>query len=186
MSHTNTIEFYFMEKVENPVENWKPVKGYESLYRISDLGNVYSLLYDRVMKPSLKKRGYYNIILFKNGQSKTFRLSRLVALKWIPNPNNHPTVNHLNHITGDNRAVNLEWCTHNENNTHRYIDKTKSSKYVGVQWHKATQKWLAKIKINQKAIHLGLFDNEYDAHLAYIDALGQNKMTNKYSSNIWQ
>lgn len=169
-----------MAILENPIENWKAVKGYETLYEVSDLGGIKSLTYNKIMKPILKKWGYLNISLYKNKESRTFRVHRLILITFVENVNNYPVVNHINGNKSDNRVCNLEWVTESENNTHRYIGKQKSSKYTGVQWHKATNKWLAKYKLNQKATHLGVFENEYDAHMAYVNAIKANNITNKY------
>lgn len=169
-----------MATLENPIENWKAVKGYENLYEVSDLGRVKSLTYNKIMKPNFKKRGYTQISLYKDKKVMWVTYHRLVLMNFMENVNNYPTINHKNGIRHDNRLENLEWVTDSENNTHRYIGKPKSSKYTGVQWHKAANKWLAKYKVNQKAVHLGVFENEYDAHMAYVNAIKANNITNKY------
>ena len=111
-------------------EIWKDVKGYEGLYQVSNLGNVKSL--DRVVeheKGNLTKRnlkgdilkirtihGYAYITLSKDNKLKSYRVHRLVAQAFIPNPNNYPTVNHKDENRLNNRVDNLEWCTQKYNN----------------------------------------------------------------------
>lgn len=98
-------------------ELWKPIKGYEWLYEVSNLGNVRSLPNKTRKGIRLLKKtpdvsyGYYIVNLYKNGKTVTFRVHRLVAETFLPNPNNYPVVNHINEIKTDNRVCNLEWCT---------------------------------------------------------------------------
>ena len=114
-----------MEKLFNEV--WKPVKGYEGLYEISDLGNLrsldryvmcdneYRLFKGKPKKPHLTPKGYLTIFLFKNGQGKHYFMHRLVAEAFIPNPNDLPFIDHINTVKDDNRVENLRWCTQKEN-----------------------------------------------------------------------
>ena len=97
-------------------EIWKPIKGYEDYYEVSNLGRVKSLRNNLIMKlvPSGKK-GYLGINLRVNGTSKSFRINRLVAETFIPNPNNLPEVNHKDYDKTNNCVDNLEWCTHEYN-----------------------------------------------------------------------
>lgn len=115
------------------MENWKPVKNYENLYEVSDCGNVRSL--DRVVpykngyeKTQIKKGkmlsqktdkdGYKSVTLCVNQQMKCFRVHRLVAQAFIPNPNNLPLINHKDENPNNNHASNLEWCDRSYNRTY--------------------------------------------------------------------
>lgn len=100
-------------------EIWMIIKDFPS-YMVSNYGRVKSLNYlnkkkERIIKPFLCKCGYLYIRLCKNGFKKKFRVHRLVAMAFIPNPNNYPVINHKNEIKTDNRVNNLEWTTHLEN-----------------------------------------------------------------------
>lgn len=81
---------------------------------------------------------------------------------------------HVDHINGnglDNRRENLRLATPRQNAANkRKTHKDTTSKYKGVSWHKANNKWRATIRIDSKCKHLGLFENEIDAANAYNDA----------------
>lgn len=102
------------------MENWKqvPILEYKDLYEISNRGRVYSVRNKRCLQPKLSKTGYYRVSLSSHGIVKIVSIHRLVALAFIPNPENKPTVNHINEIKTDNRVENLEWATVAEQNVH--------------------------------------------------------------------
>jgi hypothetical protein len=125
---------------------WKDIEGYEGLYQISDKGEVkslpkehrYGLKTEKILKPKIDKDGYYGVSLCKNGKSKSKKIHRLVAQMFINNPNNKPTVNHINAIVNDNTLSNLEWATHSEQNYHLYKlglkDLSYMSKLIEARW----------------------------------------------------
>ena len=100
-------------------EYWKPVVGYEGLYEVSNWGRVKSLKFgkERILKQSIR-HGYYIVSLWKNGKGKTYSVHRLVAEAFIDNPDNLPCVNHKDENKQNNVVSNLEWCTHEYNNTY--------------------------------------------------------------------
>lgn len=122
-------------------EIWKDIPGYEGLYQISNLGQIRSL--DHIRKNGInennkflqkgkmlhqtkqKDSGYMFVVLSKNGNRKGFRVHRLVAMTFIPNPNNYKCVNHKDENRTNNNVNNLEWCTYRYNNTYG----TKISRY---------------------------------------------------------
>ena len=102
-------------------EIWKDIPGYEGEYKVSNMGNVYSIIKHRLSSLILNKTLGY---LFVNLHGKNYRVHRLVALTFIPNPENKPYIDHINTIKTDNRVENLRWCTPMEN-THNPISFTK-------------------------------------------------------------
>lgn len=101
-------------------EMWKDVPGYEGLYQISDLGNIYSVRYKRFRKSKTDRYGYATVSLNKHGSQQFFLVHRLVASEFIQNPCNLPEVNHIDGNKQNNRADNLEWCDHSANMIHAY------------------------------------------------------------------
>ena len=94
------------------------IQGYESGYQISNTGKIFSKKLRRVLDPPVNKDGYYRIGLWKNQEVSKQYLHRIVALHFIPNPENKPVVNHINGNKKDNRVQNLEWNTVLENERH--------------------------------------------------------------------
>ena len=107
----------------NTQEIWKDISGYEGLYQISNYGRVKSFNwrhwgYTRVLTPQLTANGYLHISLHKDKKIEQFYIHRLVAEAFVPNLDNKPEVNHINEDKTDNRACNLCWMTHEENNNY--------------------------------------------------------------------
>ena len=106
------------------IEIWRPVKNYEGLYMISNLGRVKSINYRRtgqegILTPYDEGHGYRMIDLSKDGVRQKCRVHRLVAQAFIPNPLNKREVDHINFIRHDNRVCNLRWATSKENQNHK-------------------------------------------------------------------
>lgn len=98
--------------------NWKPVVGFEGYYLVSDSGQVWSLYRHRALKPTIDKYGYEKVGLFDGHKACHRTVHRLVAQAFIPNPNDLPTVNHINEDKTDNRVSNLEWASVADNDNH--------------------------------------------------------------------
>ena len=115
-------------------EIWKPIKDYEGLYEVSNLGRVKSLNYKGTGKGKILKNiecsnGYLTVSLTKNGKQKVFYIHRLVAVTFIPNPENKPCIDHINTIRTENCIWNLRWVTYEENNNNSLTKKKMSENH---------------------------------------------------------
>lgn len=114
----------------NSGEEWKDIKGYEGIYLISNFGRVLSLYRFRsngkqgyfqltkMLKPSMTTTGYYKVDLKKDNKRENYKVHRLVAEYFVPNPYKLDTVNHKDGNPLNNHFENLEWCNQSDNILH--------------------------------------------------------------------
>ena len=97
-------------------EIWRTIEDYPD-YQISNMGRVKSLKWgkEKILNLSLNYKGYYQVGLRKDGKRKLYKIHRLIAQAFIPNPENKPQIDHINTIKTDNRVENLRWVTNKEN-----------------------------------------------------------------------
>lgn len=107
--------------MDNSIEIWKDIEGYEGLYQVSNQGRVKSLnrkvanamfsVKEHIVKEADNGRGYKFVSLWENNKEKKYYIHRLVALTFIPNPNGYKYINHKDEDKSNNHVYNLEWCT---------------------------------------------------------------------------
>lgn len=90
------------------------IKGYPN-YHVSRDGRVYSFKSNQWLKPRIKNSGYPQVYLSASGKQRSFLIHRLVALAYIPNPDNLPCTMHLDDNKINNHVDNLKWGTHQDN-----------------------------------------------------------------------
>lgn len=168
-----------MEKLFNEV--WRPVKGYEGLYEVSNKGNVrsldryvtngkgYCLLKGKPKKVYPNSKGYLITNLSKNNKVKQHYLHRLVADAFIPNPNDLPCIDHINTVKDDNKVENLKWCSCKENmnnpltKEHLTCRNTKPVYYIDEQGKKISFKSIGeaerRIGCSHSTIAIALKEN---------------------------
>ena len=100
-----------MIDVRDVMVGYKYIPGYEGLYSIDKSGNVYSHYRNVILKTHTSHNGYLMINLYKGGISKLIPIHRLVALTFIPNPENKPEIDHIDTNRKNNSVDNLRWCT---------------------------------------------------------------------------
>ncbi len=110
-------------------EIWKDIEGYEGYYQISSEGRVRSVDREIINRDKINKlkgkilnatvncrNGYVSVMLCKECKKKRLSLHRLVAIAFVPNPNNYKEVNHKDEDKTNNSSSNLEWCDRKYNN----------------------------------------------------------------------
>lgn len=182
------------------LEVWKDIKGYEGLYQVSNLGRVKrlprlrknrwgksSFYPEELMALCLDGKKYQFVKLQKNGKRKQFKVHRLVAEYFLNKRQGYNQVNHIDKNKQNNVVTNLEWCNQYENMSHRYADyKVRTSSFIGVHLPRCRKHlpnpYIACISVDDVYKHLGCFETEEEAHQAYLDALKEYGLINKYAS----
>ena len=164
------------------MEIWKDIKGYEGLYCVSNLGNIKSIkravtysngiisvFKERILIQETININYKRVTLSKNNSASRFQVHRLVALYFIPNPENKPCVNHIDGNASNNNVKNLEWCTYSENERHSYdvLGKINSNR-------KLNQKQVEYIRTN---CIKGISQNHFYSAESIAKRFGVNKTT---------
>lgn len=144
-------------------EIWKEFYIKNHLYRISNLGTIQTYIKDDnwyTMKTKINRKGYLVVMLCDR---KNYSIHRLVAIHFIPNPNDLPQVNHKNGIKIDNvvdpdnlygETTNLEWCTNRYNYEHAIETKLKNMKYASSCAIQKTSKKVMQLDFNNNIIKI--------------------------------
>ena len=115
------------------MEEWRDIEGFEGKYQVSNMGRVKSLNYnhtgkERVLKAGKSNIGYLQVDLCKDGKGKSYKIHRLVAQAFIPNPENYNEINHVDENKENNRVENLEWCDRSYNCNYGTRNKKSAEK----------------------------------------------------------
>ena len=148
------------------IEIWKDIDGFND-YQISNFGNVKSFKRykdGKIRKNYLNGRGYCFTNMRKNGKYYFKLIHRLVAQAFILNPNEKPTVNHIDGIKTNNNISNLEWATYSENMQHSYDTNLNSSLGIKNSQAKLTEENVRQIrylkfKKNMKCVEISKMFN---------------------------
>jgi hypothetical protein len=161
---------------------WVVIEDFPS-YEINHIGEIKSIKSNRLLLGGKDRNGYHCVNLRKNKKTYFKPRHRLVAIAFIDKIHGKDFVNHIDGNKSNNSASNLEWCNPQENNSHMKLMNGTYSKLVGVSYCKTRNKYSSSLKVNGKQKFLGRFDNETDAHKAYVNALKDNGIENKYATS---
>lgn len=133
-----------IDTMENEI--WRPVKGFEGLYEVSNYGRVKALYREWITGKNTRRykqehimvhfdlgRGYVATNLTKNGKQKLTYIHRIVATSFLPIEEGKIEVNHIDGVKSNNCLNNLEWCTPGENQKHAYRTGLKKKPFKPVK-----------------------------------------------------
>jgi len=159
--------------------------GWEGVYTIDKLGNIFDIVKNKNIKHYNHNHGYVNVTLRGRGlKNRVHLLHRLIAIHFIPNPKNLPTVNHIDGDKKNNSIENLEWCTYAENNEH--ATRTGLNKHIGHLKRddhplaKLTQKKANRIRELKKE---GIFSTK---EISIIYQVSDSAINNLLKNRTWQ
>lgn len=156
-------------------ESWKEIEGYGGRYQVSDCGRIWNVATQQMMKPQLKKTGYYSINLMKpNKKIVTERVHRLVALYFCPKSEGCNVVNHIDSNKTNNHADNLEWTTISGNTKHAFEHNETFRKQVLDNTRKAANKTILTLEVRDKD---GFLVGVYKGYQETAQILGVNEKT---------
>ena len=130
-------------------------------YSVSNFGRVRNNKTNKILKGSKGSGGYLKIECPIDGILHHKNIHRLVAVAFIPNPDDKELVDHIDNNRTNNNAYNLRWCTSNENQHNRCVNSNNTTGHKGVTFR--NNKWIARIMHNGKSINLGSFKTKEEA-----------------------
>lgn len=139
-----------IELSELDMQHWKPAYIFPDHYLVSDSGEVYSIKSKRILRANVGKLGYGYYVFSVGKERHTVKAHKLVAMAFVPNPNNKPCIDHINGIKTDNKVENLRWVTILENN---HNPNTVPNYYKGIK------KLLKPVAVYKNGELIGVYDS---------------------------
>lgn len=150
-------------------EIWKDIPGYENIYQASNLGNIRTHIdkvtytekrgfrkwEQRILKQKRTKDKCHRVCLWKDGKEKTLLVHRLVAMAFIPNPDNLATINHKDGNRDNNIVSNLEWMSLADNIRHGFETGLYGTNKKTRITNKKTGEILEFLSMSKASIYLG-------------------------------
>lgn len=109
------LEIQYGDKINEYIHhidltNFEDLKDFEGLYKINRNGDIWSCIYNKLMTPKINESGYLTLSLTNNGSRYKRFIHRLLAIQYVPNPNNLPETDHIDRNKLNNDLSNLRWC----------------------------------------------------------------------------
>ena len=119
------------------MEIWKPVKNFENLYEVSNLGKVKSLRHNKILRPVYNKQNGYRYLRLYDKTESFYYVHTLVAEMFCEKPviDKRLVVNHKNGDKTNNKVSNLEWCSRSHNQQHAYDNNLIKKKFGSDHWN---------------------------------------------------
>jgi hypothetical protein len=177
--------------VNQEKEVWLPIKGYEGLYEVSDLGRVKSLkrtashwrggvrtVKEKILKQEIVIGDYRRVCLLKDKIKKRISVHRLVAFNFLEEDKDRLFVNHIDRNTSNNKVENLEWVSRSENQTHACLNANNN--HYGIHKTKNKEEYQVRFNHNSVRVYLGTFKNIKKALKIRDKFIKENQIINKY------
>jgi hypothetical protein len=163
-------------------EEFRQIEGFSN-YSISNIGNVKNNNTNKILKYRMFGL-YYGVDLYNNNIPTKFYIHILLAEIFIPKIEGKNIVDHIDRNKLNNNLDNLRWTNISGNSRNQIKRKGCSSKYKCVSFDKTKKKWGCKISINNKTKHIGYFNKEEDAALAYNNFVIENNIEGAILNDI--
>ena len=148
------------------------IPGFDN-YEINSVGEVRHKVLQKPLKTRRHPDGYIQFSVYQKPKgSQTQSLHRLMALAFVPNPQNKPQVNHKNGVKVDNRPCNLEWVTLSENRQHAYDTGLQTPHSV---WRKLSPETVKEIRSLGQSTSQAALAKKYGVSQTFIGQILNNK-----------
>lgn len=145
------------------IEEFKPIKGFNEIYSVSNLGNVKNNISNKILTNQIHSGGYRMITLRKDKKRHIKYIHRLVYEHFGQGYDNKLLVDHINCDKTDNNINNLRMCTNQQNSHNSGLSKANKTGFKGVALSKRTKKYVAYVGVNYKVLVLGSYEKLDDA-----------------------
>lgn len=143
------------------------MKYFTDIHAVTRDGKIWSSYYNKFIATEISDSGYVRVLIRTKSIKKNYKVHRLVATAYIPNPKNLPEVNHKNGDKTDNRVENLEWCNRQENMDHSVANGLHKPKHKLTALNRRMIRAMKKDGIHTAKIARAL-NISYDATRDYV------------------
>lgn len=163
-------------------KRWSKIQDFPN-YKISDTGEVVNIITGKNVATPKHQHGYLCVRLWNNGKTRLLKIYRLLAIAFIPNPENKREVNHIDGNRMNHSISNLEWVTASENMKHAYVNGLSKN-----QFKKGFDHQLAKLslddvleirRLRSLGIKYKVISKKYNITIDHACRIAKNKVHNE-------